>query len=46
MSRIDELHPGWMRDLAYRKEYDALVAKFARGKAPAPDRALNCIVIR
>lgn len=29
MSRIDELHKGWMQDPAYRKEYDALEGEFA-----------------
>lgn len=29
MSRIDELHTGWLKDPAYRKEYDALEGEFA-----------------
>lgn len=34
MSRIDELHTGWMKDPAYRKEYDALEGEFALATAP------------
>lgn len=33
MSRIDELHTGWMSDPAYRKEYDALEGEFALAAA-------------
>ncbi len=33
MKRISELHLGWMKDPAYRKEYEALEDEFALAKA-------------
>jgi transcriptional regulator with XRE-family HTH domain len=39
MSRIDELHEGWMRDPAYRTEYDALEGEFALAGAMIRARA-------
>lgn len=33
MSRMDELHKGWMQDPAYRKEYDALESEYALASA-------------
>jgi hypothetical protein len=36
MSRIEELHEGWMNNPAYRKEYDALEGEFALVAALAP----------
>ena len=33
MTRIRDLHAGWMDDPAYRKEYDALEDKFALASA-------------
>jgi transcriptional regulator with XRE-family HTH domain len=39
MSRIDELHTGWLKDPAYRKEYDALEGEFALAAALIRARA-------
>lgn len=39
MSRIDELHKGWMKDPAYRAEYDALEGEFALAAAMIRARA-------
>ena len=39
MSRINDLHTGWMRDPAYRKEYDALEGEFAIAAALIRARA-------
>jgi len=39
MSRIDELHKGWMKDPAYRTEYDALEGEFALAAALIRARA-------
>ena len=33
MSRIRDLHDGWMKEPAYRKEYDALEEEFALAAA-------------
>ena len=33
MSRIRDLHAGWMKESAYRKEYDALKEEFALAAA-------------
>jgi transcriptional regulator with XRE-family HTH domain len=33
MSRIDELHTGWLKDPAHRVEYDALDGEFALAAA-------------
>jgi transcriptional regulator with XRE-family HTH domain len=39
MSRIRDLHTGWMDDPAYRKEYDALEGEFALAAALIRARA-------
>jgi transcriptional regulator with XRE-family HTH domain len=39
MTRIDELHTGWMRDPAYRNEYAALEDEFALAAALIRARA-------
>ncbi len=39
MSRIDELHTGWMKDSAYRPEYDSLEGEFALAAALIRTRA-------
>ena len=39
MSRIDELHTGWLKNPAYRKEYDALEGEFALAAALIRARA-------
>lgn len=39
MSRIRDLHAGWMKDPAYRKEYDALEGEFALAAALVRARA-------
>ena len=39
MSRIRELHAGWMKDPAYRKEYDALEEEFSLAAALIRARA-------
>lgn len=39
MSRMDELHKGWMKDPAYRAEYDALEDEFALAAAMIRVRA-------
>ena len=39
MSRIDELHKGWMNDPAYRTEYGALEGGFALAAALIRARA-------
>jgi transcriptional regulator with XRE-family HTH domain len=33
MKKISDLHKGWMKDAAYRKEYDALEEEFALASA-------------
>jgi len=39
MSRIDELHTGWLNDPAYRKEYKALEGEFTLAAALIRARA-------
>ncbi len=39
MSRIDELHTGWLNDPAYRKEYEALEGEFTLAAALIRARA-------
>ncbi len=39
MSRIRDLHAGWMKDPAYRQEYDALEGEFALAAAIVRARA-------
>lgn len=39
MSRIDKLHKGWMKDPAYRAEYDALEDEFTLAAAMIRVRA-------
>ncbi|MGE0418986.1 MAG: helix-turn-helix domain-containing protein [Acetobacteraceae bacterium] len=39
MSRMDELHKGWMKDPAYRAEYDALEGEFTLAAAMIRARA-------
>ncbi len=39
MSRIDELHKGWLKDPAYREEYEALEGEFAVAAALIRARA-------
>lgn len=39
MSRIDELHTGWLNDPVYRKEYDALEGEFTLAAALIRARA-------
>lgn len=39
MSRIDELHTGWLKDPAYRKEYEALEGEFVLAAALIRARA-------
>lgn len=39
MSRIDELHTGWLNDPAYRKEYEALDGEFTLAAALIRARA-------
>jgi transcriptional regulator with XRE-family HTH domain len=39
MTRIDELHTGWMHDPAYRNEYTALEQEFALAAALIRARA-------
>jgi hypothetical protein len=29
MTRVDDLHKGWMKDSAYRREYEALEEEFS-----------------
>lgn len=39
MTRMDDLHAGWMKDPAYRTEYDALDSEFAVAAALIRARA-------
>lgn len=39
MKKISDLHKGWMKDAAYRKEYDALEEEFALASAMISARA-------
>ena len=39
MTRIDELHTGWMKNPAYRDEYEALEGEFALSSALIRARA-------
>jgi transcriptional regulator with XRE-family HTH domain len=39
VSRVEELHEGWMKDSAYRKEYGALEGEFALAAALIRARA-------
>ena len=39
MKKISMLHKGWMKDAAYRKEYDALEEEFALAYAMISARA-------
>src|ERR1700735_5022743 len=39
MSRVDDLHADWMKDPAYRAEYDALESEFALAAARIRARA-------
>ena len=39
MTDIGDLHAGWMKDPAYRREYDALEAEFALAAALVRARA-------
>jgi transcriptional regulator with XRE-family HTH domain len=39
MSRVDDLHADWMKDPAYRAEYDALESEFALAAALIRARA-------
>ncbi len=39
MSRMNDLHDGWMNDSAYRKEYEALDGEFALAGALIRARA-------
>lgn len=39
MSRIDQLHAGWMKDPAYRQEYDAIEEEFTLATALIRARA-------
>jgi ribosome-binding protein aMBF1 (putative translation factor) len=39
MSRISELHKRWMKDAAYRKEYEALAEEFELAAAIAKARS-------
>jgi transcriptional regulator with XRE-family HTH domain len=39
MTRMKELHAGWMKDPEYQKEYDALEQEFALARAMIEARA-------
>ncbi|MGH7154753.1 MAG: helix-turn-helix domain-containing protein [Acetobacteraceae bacterium] len=39
MSRMDDLHDGWLKDPAYRKEYEALEGEFTLAAALIRARA-------
>lgn len=39
MTRIKDLHSGWMKDPEYRREYDALAAEFDLARALIEARA-------
>jgi hypothetical protein len=39
MSRISELHKRWLKDAAYRKEYEALAEEFELAAAIAKARS-------